>query len=195
MNDRLDAFTAILLPRSVARLLEGAAQIGVATADSTNDPVYLPIQEFLAQVRTVFRMDVAFVSEFAQDQRIFRVVSAAVDDPGIRVGEGDPTLDTYCRMVVEDRLDRCVPDTAASPAAGMAVTRRLRIGAYLAATIRLTGGQVFGTLCCYSHTARLDLQDKDADILQVLADAVAASVDKHGDLRQRVWLGAPAADS
>jgi GAF domain-containing protein len=191
MDDKLEEPVSGVLPGPLARLVADAARVQVATAENATDASHLPIQDFLAQVRTVFRMDVAFVSEFAQDRRIFRVVSSAAETPAIRAGDADPMLDTYCKMVVDGRLDRCVPDTSVSPAAGLAVTTRLRIGAYLAATIRLPEGAVFGTLCCYSHSSRPDLQQRDADVLQVLADAVAASIGRQGELRRPVWLGGP----
>jgi GAF domain-containing protein len=180
------------LPEPIARLVASAGHIRMATADGSNEVAFLPLQEFLAQVRMVFRMDVAFVSEFSPDQRVFRLISAAAASLQINVGDADPLLDTYCKLIVESRLDRCIPDTATSPAADLAVTRKLRIGAYLAATIRLPDGKVFGTLCCYSHSSRPDLRDTDAEILQVLADAVAASIDRHGELQETVWRGGPA---
>ena len=165
-----------------------AAQFASATAAGTGDGWLQPVSDFLRQIRSVFGMDVAFVSEFVDERRLFHVVSADVDRPELQAGMADPLIDTYCRMIVEGSLPRVIGDARAHPvAAGMPITERLGIGAYLSAVVTLRAGGVFGTVCCISHSARADLQERDALALQAVADAIALSIDTHGRLQSPIW--------
>jgi GAF domain-containing protein len=161
-----------------------AAPIGGASPSG-----YQRLAEFLATVRKALRMDVAFVSRFAGDQRVFKVVSASSESPaGVVVGASDPLVDSYCSLVVDGRLPQAIPDADAIPQArAMPITQRLRIRAYLSVPVILAHGEVFGTLCCMSHEIRPNLGTVEASALQAVADAIAASIARDEHLRERLW--------
>ena len=163
-----------------------AQRYAVATADAAQPDLYQPLTFLLAQVRNQLSMDVAFVSRFLDNKRLFEVVSVQGEAmPGLAPGESDPLLDTYCQRIVDGRLPRVIPDTSQNQdASQLAVTQSLRIKAYLSAPVLLSSGAVFGTVCCISHKTRFDLREADAKALQAVADAVARSVDlRLGKLR------------
>lgn len=176
--------TASVPHTNPARLLEVARQMSVVTADEASHDDLEPLSRFLAEVRQSMGMDVAFVSRFDGDLRRFQVVSVAPgSDPVVAAGGADALADTFCKLVVEGRLPLVVHDATEHPlAASMPITSRLRLRAYLSARIVLESGMVFGTLCCFSHAPRPDLQDLDAAALQAIADAMAANLDRHGRL-------------
>ena len=151
----------------------------VATPDFATPSNHKPLSDFLARVREALGMDIAFVSQFVDDQRVFRVVSVAAQEPPSPVapGNSDPLVDTYCKLVLEGRLPMAIPDTRESPEAQrLAITHQLRIGAYLSVPIVLKDGEVFGTLCCFSHVARPKLGHEEVLGLQDVANVIAASI-------------------
>lgn len=153
-------------------------EYAVATADFASHPQHQSLSAFLSRVRAALDMDIAFVSEFVDDERIFRVVNAASTSSPVRVGASDPLIDTYCKQVVEGRLPRAIPDTGALPAArDLAITRKLQIGAYLSVPIVLKDGRVYGTLCCFSHQPWPGLGSAEILGLQDVANVIARGID------------------
>lgn len=170
-------------------ILKAAHEYAVATSSEVKPALYQPLTFLLAQVRRSLGMDVVFVSRFVDTERIFEVVSAEGEAASAIVpGGSDPLLDTYCQRIVDGRLPVIIPDTNASPeAASLGITGVLNIRAYLSAPVVLPNGQVFGTVCCISHSPRLDLRDDDAKALAEVARAVAASVTRSGTIRYASW--------
>lgn len=166
----------------LAQLAAITREYAVVTADGASQDWHQPLSEFLDRVRAALGMDIAFVSQFVDDQRVFRIVSVAaqVSSP-VAPGISDPLVDSYCKRVVEGRLPGAIPDTAASAEArSLAITQRLAIGSYLSVPIVLRNGEVYGTLCCFSHLARPDLGDADVLGLQDVASVIAAGIDGPG---------------
>lgn len=164
----------------LAQLAAITSEYAVATADGASQPRHRDLSEFLARVREALGMDIAFVSQFVDDQRVFRVVNVAAHSPSpLAPGQSDPLVDSYCKRIVEGRLPHAIADTAASPEArDLAITQRLRIGAYLSVPIVLKNGEVYGTLCCFSHLARPGLGDGEVLGLQDVASVIAAGIDR-----------------
>ena len=87
------------------------------------------VDVLLETARAQLDRDIAFVSEFAGDQRVIRHITARVP---IVTSPGDSELldGTYCKAIVDGRLPSVDPDSAANPvAAAMPTTARSRIGA------------------------------------------------------------------
>jgi GAF domain-containing protein len=161
-----------------------AREFAVATADFASDENHRPLSEFLARVREALRMDIAFVSQFVGEDRIFRVVSVASETPSpVVAGASDPLVDSYCKRVLEGRLPAAIPDTELSAEArDLAITQRLRIGSYLSVPIVLKNGEVFGTLCCFSHLAKPELGEQEVLGLQDVANVIAANISYRGGI-------------
>jgi EAL domain-containing protein (putative c-di-GMP-specific phosphodiesterase class I) len=131
----------------------------------------------LRAIRTHLGMEVAFVSEFVGENRVFRLVDAEWPACPVQVGSGGPLEDSYCQRVVDGRLPELIHDAGAVPAAAeLEVTSTLPVGAHLAVPIRLSDGRVYGTLCCFSRTPDHSLNDRDLAIMRVFADLTAAQV-------------------
>lgn len=131
----------------------------------------------LHAVRTHLGMEVAFISEFDGGRRVFRYVDAAGDDSPVKVGGGDPLEDSYCRRVVDGRLPELINDAQAVPAARrLPVTTELPVGAHLSVPIRLDGGRVYGTFCCFSSTPDHSLNERDLAVMRVFADLVGDQI-------------------
>lgn len=170
-------------------------KFAVATCDQASQLRYDAVRTLLRQVREALHMDVVFVSEFILGQRLFRCVDAAPGEDGVVAeGHSDPLEQSYCLRVVEGRLPQAIPDAMSSPQAlALPATRAVRIGAHLSVPIVLRNGQVFGTLCCFSHQPQPSLGSADAAALSAIAELIAAGIDNSGSLRDTLWLHAPAA--
>lgn len=153
-------------------------------------------------IRRQLGMDVAFVARFREDDRVFEHVDADGPAP-IHVGQTIPLQEGYCWKVVTGELPELIPDTSTVPAAmAIPATQALPIGAHLSVPVMLANGDVYGTLCCFSHHANPSLGDRDISMLRAFAEVVAhrfdedlAAREKRRRAREAIWAaiaaGAP----
>ncbi|MFI5843459.1 EAL domain-containing protein [Catenuloplanes sp. NPDC051500] len=135
------------------------------------------LQQVLQVVRRRLGMDVAFISEFVGDRRVFRWVDAEEPISGLSPGLGDPLEESYCQRVVDGRLAGIVPDTSENPVTqALDVTRALQIGNYIGTPLRLSSGEIYGTLCCFSSAPDRTLNARDLDYLNDVAEIVTVTL-------------------
>ena len=65
----------------------------------------------LRAIRAHLGMEVAFISEFVGDERVFRVVDSESPACPVQVGSRGPLRDSYCQRVVDGRL----PSSSTTP--------------------------------------------------------------------------------
>lgn len=136
------------------------------------------VDKVLHSIRDHLGMDVAFVSEFRRNDRIFRHVDARGETP-VNVGDVVPLEIGYCQRVVDGRLPQLMADTGQFPAAmELPETAAIPIGAHLSVPIRLADGRVFGTFCCFSYKADHTLGERDLKMMEVLAALIADQIDR-----------------
>jgi EAL domain-containing protein (putative c-di-GMP-specific phosphodiesterase class I) len=159
--------------------LFGPAGFFGAPLTDPGQPVADLLRRALHVTREHFGMELAFISELRDGQRILRFVDAA---PGLPIEEG-ATISwdgTYCARIVDGRLPAMVRDTAqCAEAAALDETRKVPIGAFLAVPIRLDDGAVYGTFCCASTRPDPTLNQRDAQTMKLLAQFVAGVLQKH----------------
>lgn len=135
----------------------------------------------LAAVRSHLGMEVAFISEFVDGQRIFRHVDSASGHAPIAVGDGDPLDSSYCQRVVDGRLPEIIPDTfELAETLALAPTRELPVRAHLSVPIHLSNGGIYGTFCCFSSTPDASLNERDIAMLRIFAELAARHIEQHG---------------
>ena len=153
------------------------SELLVATADSTDPLVDGSVNEVLSALRERLNMDVVFVGEMVNGQRVFRFVDRTAGAPELRPGEGNPVEETYCQRIIDGRLPPLILDAATLPAGSDVPPSPIRVGAHLSTPIVLKGGRIFGTLCCFSQAPNPRLQQKDLMLLQQCAQLVARKLD------------------
>ena len=90
-----------------------------------------PIEDMLRDVRETLKMDVAFVSQFSEDQLVFRALEGDAESFGWREGESFPIDESYCKRVLDGRIPRVVPDAKREDATkDLRVTTEADIGSY-----------------------------------------------------------------
>ena len=137
------------------------------------------IERALAAAKEELGMDVAFVSEFADERMVFRKLVGDAGSFGWREGEGVPLDDTFCRLLVEGSLPSVIPDAESDPRVGdLPATAEAGIGSYVGVPLELSDGRVCGTLCCASSEANERLGRRDVQFMRVLARLIADELER-----------------
>lgn len=135
------------------------------------------IREVVRAAREHLDLEVAFLSQFDDGERVFRVVDSELSV--IEEGDSDSVEESYCHYVVNGSLPEFVADPSRHPvSARLAATSALGVGTHLSVPIRLSDGRLFGTLCCFGFEVRDDLGPRDVQTLRLLADLVAGHVER-----------------
>jgi signal transduction histidine kinase len=143
------------------------------------------IAQLLEAAREELGMEVAFVSEFTQQQLIFRKLVGEAESFGWQEGQSVPLDDTFCRLLLEGRLPSVIPDAKADGRVRfLKVTGKADIGSYAGAPIRFSDGSLYGTLCVLSHSPEPSLVEQDARFVRVLARLVAEQIERERHLQQ-----------
>lgn len=141
--------------------------------------------EALHAIRAHLGMEVAFISEFEDDRRVFRFVDEDDGAPRLEVGASGPLEESYCQRVVDGRLPELITDACENAEAlTLPATREMPIGAHLSVPIRFQDGSVFGTLCCFDRQADASLNERDLGMMRVFADFAARQLERLRDRRQ-----------
>jgi EAL domain-containing protein (putative c-di-GMP-specific phosphodiesterase class I) len=140
------------------------------------------VEAILRSVRTHLGMDVAFVAEFGERDRLIRHLDAVQNAPlkqwdriSLEVG--------YCQRVVDGRLPQLIVDALSLPeAAALPETKAIPIGSHLSVPIRLRDGKLYGTFCCFSFLADRSLTDRDLKVMHAFAEVLANQIDRKLDV-------------
>ncbi len=137
------------------------------------------LQDALHSIRIHLGMDVAFISEFKEGQRIFRFVDASNPHSPIVVGGSDPLEDSFCQRVIDGRLPELMPDAFLNThAMSLPITQALPVRAHLSVPIFLKNGEVYGTYCCFSSKADQSMNERDIGMMRVFAEMVSHQLEK-----------------
>ena len=152
------------------------SELLVATADHFDPELDRQITDVLKMLRKQLKMDVVFVSEFVEGERVFRFVQGG-SPLGIHVGDAAPLEQSYCQRVVEGRMPELVTDAVPIVRRGDLPETGISVGAHISTPVVLPDGRVYGTVCCFSTSAQPDLQQSALACLRQCARLVARKVD------------------
>ena len=139
------------------------------------------IKGLLSLVRENLHMDVAFVSEFAGDQFVFRALEGDAQSFGWREGEGFPLDESYCKRVLDGHQPNVDPEARSEGSTKeLWVTREANIGSYVAVPVVLADGRPYGTLCCVSHKADPGLRERDLGLMEGVARELSRQIQREG---------------
>ena len=141
------------------------------------------IEQLLYAVREALQMDVAFVSQFAQDRLVFRALEGDAESFGWQQGESFPLDESYCKRVLEGRIPDVVPDAKGEDATkNLRVTSEADMGSYCAVPLVLSDGRLYGTLCCVSHAPDPWLRERDLGLMERTARWLVEQLERRGRL-------------
>ena len=142
-----------------------------------------PIEYMLRDVREALQMDVAFVSQFSEDQLVFRALEGDAESFGWQEGESFPIEESYCRRVLDGRIPQVVPDAKREDTTrDLRVTSEADMGSYCAVPLVLSDGRLFGTLCCVSHESDPGLRERDLRLMKKTARWLVKQLERRGGL-------------
>lgn len=170
---------SLLEPLDPQALEVRISELLVATSDSHDPALDRCITDVLMLLRRQLRMDVVFVSEFVDGERVFRFVEGG-SALGLQAGDSGPLEESYCQRVVEGRLPELLTDARPWVARGELPDTGIAIGAHLSTPVVLADGSIYGTVCCFSTSAQPDLQAGALACLRQCARLVARKVDVEG---------------
>src|SRR4028118_1155154 len=108
-----------------------------------------PIEYMLRDVREALQMDVAFVSQFSEDQLVFRAPEGDAESFGWHEGESSPVEESSAQRVLDGRIPQVVPDAKREDTTrDLRVTSEADMGCYCAVSLMPSDGRLYGTLCC-----------------------------------------------
>ena len=144
------------------------------------------VERVLAVAKEELGMEVAFVSEFAEQRMIFRKLVGEAGSFGWQEGESIPLDDTFCRLLIEGRLPSVIPDVNGNELVkSLNVSDEARIGSYVGVPIKLSDGHLYGTFCTLSHSSDPSLSERDVQFMRVLARLVAEHIERGRHLLHR----------
>jgi GAF domain-containing protein len=152
------------------------SELLVATADGADELVDKAVPQVLKLLRLCTHMDVVFVSEFADGQRVFRYVDSEGDV--VKPGWTDPIEKSWCQRVVDGRLPEYIPDTAKLPPDADIPSTVVPRGTHLSAPIVLSDGRVYGTLCAFSFGINREVTERDMRRLKFTAELTARKLER-----------------
>lgn len=152
------------------------ADLLVATADAADADVEAPVQDVLKLLRSNLHMDVVFVSEFVDGRRVFRQVEQ--EGQLITVGASDELEASWCQRVVDGRLPQYIDDGGKYQAQGKAPATPFPVGTHLSVPIVLRNGEIYGTLCCFSHHVNGRVNHQDLRTLGYTAQLAADRIEQ-----------------
>lgn len=143
------------------------------------------IERTLVVARKMLGMDVAFVSEFTEDQMLFRELSGDAQSFGWQEGQRIPLTRTFCQRVIEGNMPRVIPRAHGDECAkDLDITYEAGIGSYVGVPLRFSDGRLYGMLCALSRSPDPSLQERDAQFMNVLA-RLAADHLEHQELESK----------
>lgn len=156
------------------------SELLIATADSSDALIDSAVTEVLSLLRQRLAMDVVFVSEFVDGERVFRYVESNGNSQSPVAGASDPLEETWCQRVVDGRLPAYMQNVSKFAGKADMPAVAFPVNTYLSTPILLQGGKIYGTLCCYSASASAHdaVQQRDMKNLRSVAQLVARKVER-----------------
>jgi HD domain/GAF domain len=137
------------------------------------------VERALSAVRQLLGMDVAYATEFADGNQVFRFVDGDPISFGVSSGYTLPLDQTYCQKILEGRLSNLIPDVRGDERANaLPITAAANVGAFASVPLRFSDGRLFGTLCAASHDRKPNLGYRDLQFLLVFARMVADQLER-----------------
>lgn len=165
---------------SADRLLTVSEELAVASTLERSGNGLSPqtedvLHSILRAAREHFALDVAFISRFRDGRRFFVSVDASTTE--IQVGASDPLEDSYCARVVDGRLPQLMGDARDNAEArSLPGTQALDVRTHLGVAIRLPGGGLYGTFCCFGSTPSHDLDEGTLRAMNAFAQLAAEAL-------------------
>lgn len=135
------------------------------------------VERVLHGLRERLGLDMVFVAEFTEGERVFRFVDRVPAVPPIEPGQSNELEESFCLRVADGRLPEFIADVAALGPDVDLPPVPFPIGTHLSTPVVLKDGSRFGTLCCFSLEPNPRVREDDLALLRQCARLVARKLD------------------
>jgi GAF domain-containing protein len=166
-------------PRAPARLpSEYANAVREINAAKESDI----LERALSAAREQLGMDAAYLATIDSRKQTIQIMIGTTNAEALVEGAVIPVNETYCARMLTGEIPNIVADVAAEPALRKVTVIR-NIGAYIGVPVKLADERLHGSLCCASNEPRPGLGEPELRFMYVLADIVAAQIERaHGSM-------------
>ncbi|MBS0452241.1 MAG: GAF domain-containing protein [Proteobacteria bacterium] len=131
------------------------------------------VGNMLGLIRETLELDVVFVGEFVNDQRVFRHVSKDDGMTLIEVGGAHPLDLSLCWRIANGRFPALVCNVREVVDEYELPPIYMQLGGHVGVPVRLGDGRLYGSLCGASTKACPHLQAQDVKRMEIAAQAIA----------------------
>ena len=131
------------------------------------------VGDMLNLIRETLELEVVFVGEFVDDQRVFRHVSKHEDMTLIEVGAAHPLDASLCWRIANGRFPPLVCNVREVVDEYELPPIYTQLGGHVGVPVRLADGRLYGSLCGFSTQACPHLQAQDVKRMEIAAQAIA----------------------
>jgi GAF domain-containing protein len=126
--------------------------------------------------RDLLDVDVALLTLIADGRETVRIAAGGWPGVAMRRGDSLPLEETFCRLMLEGRIDNVVRDAYAEEAvAEIELVRGLGVRAYLGVPVRPSDAELY-VLCCLAREARPSFGVREVRLLSGLAESVSVEL-------------------
>ena len=162
--------------------VDGLAAVATTSPDAI-------VERALGIARELLGMDIGYIAEFKDGKQVYAGVEGDGDSFGMSTGGSYPLEGSYCRRMTLGRIGNIVPDARTAPETkDLELTALANIGSYIGVPIQFSDGTLYGTICCASHDAHAELDDRDVKFMQVLARVVGGELEQRALVRENEAL-------
>lgn len=137
------------------------------------------VQAILYAVRRHLGMDIGFISEFKEGDRVIRYTDSGMRYNPVPVGRSDALDKSFCHYVAKGVMPGLITDAAKHPTtAKLEATQTFPIGSHISVPLQDPDGTAFGTICCFSFKPDHTLTSRDLGVLRLCAEVVGAALKK-----------------
>ena len=139
-------------------------------AGSGSDGSGRRLDALMRLTRELLDGDIAILSEIGRGRETARWMAG--DWAGIEEGRSLPLDETFCKRMLDGRIENYIRDAQADTRVNdLPMARELGIGAYLGVPIRLEDMRLY-VLCCLHRERQLSLGEKEVRLLSGLGESV-----------------------
>lgn len=153
-----------------------ATQLATVTANADardSGLIEISIGSLLRVVREQLKLEVVFIGEFVDGNRVFRHISSRTNDAVIKPGEFHALDETICQRIVDGRMPSLMHDIASVRADHGLPLYYDALGGHIGVPVRYSDGTLYGMLCGFSFEACPHLDERDVRRLEMAANATA----------------------
>ncbi len=167
-----------LLQRVRQDLPEGSESTRASAEDRTDARV----KRLLELVCGQLDMPVSFLSRLEGDDYVFAHFAGRPDRFGVKEGDAIPLSVTHCQRMLDGRIGSTVSDLADNPETrDLDLSRRLGLRAYAGVPVRLSSGEIYGTLCAVDTRPHPALGKRHSELLGFLSDLAAELIEDEAE--------------